>query len=89
MFVASFEKGETDAIIGGPPNPEQDNEENVISVFVSRVIDPDNPFKTSVRRISELLRCTVYFELTLPVYVVTSDQLIIHESRRFFLYLKQ
>ncbi|XP_028408078.1 transformation/transcription domain-associated protein-like isoform X2 [Dendronephthya gigantea] len=49
MFVASFEKGasETDAIIGGPPNPEQDNEENVISVFVSRVIDPDNPFKTS------------------------------------------
>ena len=50
MFVASFEKGasETDAIIGGPPNPEQDNEENVINVFVSRVIDPDNPFKTSV-----------------------------------------
>lgn len=50
MFVASFEKGpsETDSIIGGPPNPEQDNEENVISVFVSRVIDPDNPFKTSV-----------------------------------------
>jgi transformation/transcription domain-associated protein len=53
MFVASFEKGasQTDAIIGGPPNPEQDNEENVISVFVSRVIDPDNPFKTSVRTI--------------------------------------
>ena len=51
MFVSSFEKGasETDAIIGGAPNPEQDNEENVISVFVSRVIDPENPFKTSVR----------------------------------------
>ena len=50
MFVASFEKGasEIDMIIGGPPNPEQDSEENVISVFVSRVIDPDNPFKTSV-----------------------------------------
>ncbi|XP_046847243.1 transformation/transcription domain-associated protein-like isoform X2 [Xenia sp. Carnegie-2017] len=47
MFVASFEKGETEAIIGGPPNPEQDNKENVISVFVSRVIDPENPFKTS------------------------------------------
>ncbi|CAB3995848.1 Transformation transcription domain-associated, partial [Paramuricea clavata] len=49
MFVASFEKGasETDAIIGGPPNPELDNEENVISIFVSRVIDPDHPFKTS------------------------------------------
>ena len=53
MFVASFEKGasETDAIIGGPPNPELDNEENVISIFVSRVIDPDHPFKTSVRTI--------------------------------------
>lgn len=48
MFVASFEKGETDSIVGGPPNPEQDNAENVISVFVSRVIDPENPFKTSV-----------------------------------------
>ena len=50
MFVASFEKGssETDSIIGGPPNPEQDSGENVISVFVSRVIDPENPFKTSV-----------------------------------------
>lgn len=53
MFVASFEKGtnETDAIIGGPPNPEQDSEENVISVFVSRVIDPENPFKISVRMV--------------------------------------
>lgn len=63
MFVASFEKGasETDAIIGGPPNPEQDNEENVISVFVSRVIDPDNPFKTSVRNFYSLVQLVLMF----------------------------
>jgi transformation/transcription domain-associated protein len=65
MFVASFEKGasETDAIIGGPPNPEQDNEENVISVFVSRVIDPENPFKTSVRTSFPNLRLKVNLNL--------------------------
>ncbi|CAH3023319.1 unnamed protein product [Porites evermanni] len=47
MFQVSFERGEGDALIGGPPSPEQDSNENVISVFVSRVVDPVNPFGTS------------------------------------------
>lgn len=48
MFQVSFERGEGDALIGGPPSPEQDSNENVISVFVCKVVDPDNPFGTSV-----------------------------------------
>ncbi|ESO94110.1 hypothetical protein LOTGIDRAFT_176729, partial [Lottia gigantea] len=46
-FQASFENGDGDKLIGGPPAPEQDNEENIISVFINRIIDPDNPFATS------------------------------------------
>lgn len=46
-FQASFEQGEGYALIGGPPAPEQDSDENVISVFINRIIDPDNPFGTS------------------------------------------
>ncbi len=48
MFQVSFERGEGDALIGGPPSPEQDSNENVVSVFVCKVVDPDNPFGTSV-----------------------------------------
>lgn len=48
MFQVSLERGEGDNLIGGPPNPEHDSSENVISVFVSKVINPDNPFGTSV-----------------------------------------
>ncbi|XP_055874365.1 transformation/transcription domain-associated protein-like isoform X5 [Biomphalaria glabrata] len=46
-FYNSFEKGEGDKLIGGPPAPDQDNEDNVISVFINRIIDPENPFGTS------------------------------------------
>ncbi|KAK7109588.1 transformation/transcription domain-associated protein-like isoform X2 [Littorina saxatilis] len=46
-FQASFERGEGDHLVGGPPAPEQDNDDNVISVFINRIIDPDNPFGTS------------------------------------------
>ncbi|XP_035826346.1 transformation/transcription domain-associated protein isoform X2 [Aplysia californica] len=46
-FFNSFEKGEGDKLIGGPPAPDQDSEDNVISVFINRVIDPENPFGTS------------------------------------------
>ena len=51
MFQVSFERGEGDALIGGPPSPEQDSNENVISVFVRKVVDPENPFGTSVSTI--------------------------------------
>jgi len=46
-FANSFEKGEGEKLIGGPPAPDQDNPQNVISVFINRIIDPDNPFGTS------------------------------------------
>jgi len=46
-FANSFEKDEGEKLIGGPPMPEQENRENMISVFISDVIDPDNPFATS------------------------------------------
>ncbi|XP_060810438.1 transcription-associated protein 1 isoform X2 [Amyelois transitella] len=44
-FAASFEKGQK--IVGGPPAPYQDNPENVVSVFINNVIDPENPFACS------------------------------------------
>ncbi|CAL1526415.1 unnamed protein product, partial [Lymnaea stagnalis] len=46
-FYHSFEKGEGDKLIGGPPAPDQDSDDNVISLFINRIIDPENPFGTS------------------------------------------
>ncbi|XP_077554082.1 transformation/transcription domain-associated protein-like isoform X4 [Haemaphysalis longicornis] len=46
-FAAAFERGQGEALIGGPPQPERDSPDNVISVFINRVIDPENPFGTS------------------------------------------
>lgn len=46
-FAASFERGEGEQLIGGPPMPDRDFPDNVISVFINRVIDPENPFGTS------------------------------------------
>ncbi|XP_043599030.1 transformation/transcription domain-associated protein isoform X1 [Bombus pyrosoma] len=43
-FAVSFERGEGTKLIGGAPMPYQDNPENVVSVFISKIIDPDNPF---------------------------------------------
>ena len=46
-FSNSFEKTEGERLIGGPPAPEHDSNDNVISVFINRVVDPENPFGTS------------------------------------------
>lgn len=43
-FAVSFERGEGTKLVGGAPMPYQDNPENVVSVFISKIIDPDNPF---------------------------------------------
>lgn len=43
-FSVSFERGEGVKLVGGAPMPYQDNPENVVSVFISKIIDPDNPF---------------------------------------------
>ncbi len=46
-FAVSFERGEGEVLIGTPPTPDQDNNDSVVSVFINKVIDPDNPFGTS------------------------------------------
>ncbi|XP_064648217.1 transformation/transcription domain-associated protein-like isoform X2 [Lineus longissimus] len=46
-FSVSFEKGAGEKLIGGPPIPDLDNADNVVSVFINKIIDPDNPFGTS------------------------------------------
>ncbi|GLH10296.1 Transcription-associated protein 1, partial [Gryllus bimaculatus] len=46
-FAVSFEKGEGEKLIGTPSTPEQPNPENCVSVFISKAIDPDNPFANS------------------------------------------
>ena len=48
MFTATFEEGRGDELLGGAPDPEHDNEDNIISVFINKVINPDKPFGSSV-----------------------------------------
>ncbi|PSN44253.1 Transcription-associated protein 1 [Blattella germanica] len=43
-FAQSFERGEGEKLVGSPASPDQDNPDNVVSVFISKVIDPDKPF---------------------------------------------
>lgn len=38
-FAVSFQRGETVALIGSEPAPEQDSKDNVVSVFISEVSD--------------------------------------------------
>lgn len=40
-FAVSFDKNEGDQLIGAPPNPYQEDENNIVSVFINKVIDPD------------------------------------------------
>lgn len=46
-FSFTFDRGEGEKLIGGPPAPEHDQDDNLISVFINKVIDPDNPFGMS------------------------------------------
>lgn len=46
-FSMAFERGDGEKLIGGPPAPDHDVPDNIISVFITRVIDPENPFGTS------------------------------------------
>jgi len=51
MFEESFKKGETDELVGTPPKPEVDIPTNIIHVFVENIIDPEQPFATTVSQI--------------------------------------
>ncbi|XP_014681160.1 PREDICTED: transformation/transcription domain-associated protein-like [Priapulus caudatus] len=46
-FQSAFERGDGERLIGGPPAPDQDSNDNVVSVFINRIIDPEKPFGTS------------------------------------------
>uniref|UniRef100_T1JAK1 Transformation/transcription domain-associated protein n=1 Tax=Strigamia maritima TaxID=126957 RepID=T1JAK1_STRMM len=46
-FALAFESGNGERLIGGPPAPDQDLPDNVISVFINKVINPEDPFGTS------------------------------------------
>nr|CAH7738958.1 unnamed protein product [Callosobruchus chinensis] len=46
-FAESFARGETNKLVGGPPMPYQDSSDNVVSVFINKLIDPDNPFPSA------------------------------------------
>lgn len=43
-FTVSFQKGEITELIGCEPSPDLDSKDNVVSVFISELIDPDRPF---------------------------------------------
>lgn len=47
MFATSFEKGETEQLIGGPPEPDEDSPNNLISIFINDIIILKSPFKIS------------------------------------------
>lgn len=39
-FSHSFERGLGEALLGGPPQPERENPNNLIHIFINKVIDP-------------------------------------------------
>ena len=43
-------------LLGGPPDPERDSDENIISVFINKVVNPDKPFGSTVCA-SEIFPC--------------------------------
>lgn len=48
-FTISFDKGEGNKLIGAPPTPYQEDEKNIVSVFINKVFDPDKQYEDSVR----------------------------------------
>ncbi|KAK7075696.1 hypothetical protein SK128_020164 [Halocaridina rubra] len=43
-ITVSLENGDGEILIGYPPAPDQDHHDNVVSLFITRVINPDEPF---------------------------------------------
>jgi transformation/transcription domain-associated protein len=46
-FANSFEQGHTDALIGSPPAPDQESEDNVVSSFITNIIETEASYPTS------------------------------------------
>lgn len=75
-FAVSFERGEGTKLVGGPPMPYVDDPENVVSVFINKVIDPDNPFKSEdCVRISLLqFSCLIVEQASQHIHDVTNNK---------------
>ncbi|ALC42664.1 Nipped-A [Drosophila busckii] len=48
-FTVSFDKGEGTKLIGAPPTPYQEDEKNIVSVFINKVFDPEKQYDDAVR----------------------------------------
>lgn len=46
-FQFAFENNQHVQLIGGPPQPDTDSDDNIISVFINKVVDPDKSPVTS------------------------------------------
>lgn len=46
-FQHSFEQNQHIELIGAPPQPDTDSSDNIISVFINRLVDPDQPYSNS------------------------------------------
>ena len=78
-FANSFDKGEGERLIGGTPAPDQDNPDNVISIFILKVIDPENPFGTSdAVRILLLQFSSLLVEQAAPHIHDAANKLVLH-----------
>jgi transformation/transcription domain-associated protein len=54
-FAVCFERGEGDKLIGGPPAPQNDAPDNVVSVFITKVYNlPQLPVLFHIHNISHL-----------------------------------
>lgn len=68
-FAVSFEKGEDTKLVGSPPIPYQDSPDNVVSVFINKIIDPENPLiAIDCVRIA-LLQCSCLLVELAPQYI--------------------
>ncbi|ESN91105.1 hypothetical protein HELRODRAFT_194551 [Helobdella robusta] len=79
-FAESFDRDEGEQLIGGPPTPDQESDDNVISIFINKVIDPDNPFGTSdaVRILLLQLSCLFVDKASKYIHDVANNLLKAH-----------
>lgn len=84
-FAVCFERGETIKLIGGPPMPYQDSPDNVASVFINKLIDPDNPFPSAdCVRIALLQLSCLFVEKASPHIHDSNSKITINNKSQGF-----
>lgn len=86
-FAVCFERGEGEKLVGGPAAPNSDSPDNVISVFINKLIDPENPFGNGdcVRILLLQLSCLLV-EQALPHIHDTANKTQGSKLRRLMMY---